>query len=514
MKFTEMKLADYILKGLGQQGIETATEIQELTMPLIKSGADIIGLSQTGSGKTYAFAVPVLERVDTELNAVQFLVVCPTRELAAQVAEDFRKLTSLTSKISVAPIFGGSSMDRQIQTLKRGVKIIIGTPGRLMDHLRRKTLKLDSLKMVILDEADEMLNMGFKEDIETILKTTPAARQTVMFSATMPPEIQRITKQYMREPVLIKSKNQDSAPKLIKQYFVNCNKTEKTEVLEKIYEKFNPWISIVFCNTIKMTETLTMGLKQKGLPAVCLHGDMRQNERRRTMENFKKENGGGILVATDVAARGIDIKNVDIVVNYDFPNNEDYYVHRIGRTGRAGKDGVAFTIINTKDQAKDLANLIARTGGKAEEYAELSTTQWSGRESGRSEQRKEFRKRPGSGKPQQNRGFDRTKSKQENKRFDNRKTNDTNSKDNFKRVIGKPNGKDVEVFEIGSDAPRFCKPNYNRNTGNRFANNRTNQKNRNSTAAQKEGRNFRSESRASRPGGRQSNRMQAKRNPR
>ena len=481
MNFTEMKLADYIVQGLASQGIENATEIQELTLPLIKSGVDVIGLSQTGSGKTYAFGIPVLERMDKECNDVQFLIVCPTRELAAQVAEDLRKLTNLTSRISIAPIFGGSNMDRQITTLKRGAKIVIGTPGRLMDHLRRKTLKLDNLKMVILDEADEMLNMGFKEDIETILKTTPNTRQTVMFSATMPPEIIRITKQYMKEPVLIKSKNQNSAPVLIKQCYVNCNKTEKTDILMRIYEKLNPWISIVFCNTKRMTEELSLILKKKGLPVVCLHGDMRQNERKRTMEKFKKEAGGGILVATDVAARGIDVKNVDIVINYDFPNNEDYYVHRIGRTGRAGKEGLALTIINTKNQSKNLQTLTNKIGAKLEEYEDFSTTQFLlTRESSRNESR---RRTDNQKAQRQNRVFNNERPN----RTDNKRRNDFSSnRNNFKRsVITKLNNnnpKDIEVFEIGGSAPHFGKTNsknkrFSGSFQKRFEGNQSNKRN-------------------------------------
>lgn len=388
MKFTDLNLSDFIVKGLSSQGFDTATEIQTLAIPLIRGGSDIIGLSQTGSGKTYAYGIPALENINKEYNSVQFLVVCPTRELAAQISDDLRKLTGFNEKIKIAPIFGGSNMDRQIQALRKNAKVVVGTPGRLMDHLRRKTLKLENLKVLVLDEADEMLNMGFKEDIETILKTTPVTRQTVMFSATMPPEIQKLTKQYMKEPVMVKSKNHDSQHAMIKQYYINCDKAQKTSVLEKIYEKVNPWISIVFCNTKRMTEELADSLKKNGLPAVCLHGDMRQSERKRVMENFKKDGAGGILVATDVAARGIDIKNVDIVVNYDFPNNEDYFIHRVGRTGRAGKEGIAFTIINSKNQAKDLHNLIIKTGGKIEEYKSLSTTQWSTKESNQGESKR------------------------------------------------------------------------------------------------------------------------------
>ena len=384
MKFTEMNLSDYIVKGLSAQGIENATEIQELTIPSIRSGSDIIGLSETGSGKTYAYGIPALERIDTEAAEVQLLVICPTRELAAQIADDLRKLTGFTSDIGILPILGGSNMERQIRSLKRGVNIVIGTPGRLMDHLRRKTLKLDSLRTVVLDEADEMLDMGFKLDIETILKSTPDTRQTVMFSATMPPEIIKLTKLFMRDPVMIKSKNHDGKHDLIKQFYVKCNKPEKTEILGKIYKELNPEISIVFCNTKRMTEELSRALEENGFPAVCLHGDMRQNERKRVMSNFKKSGGNGILVATDVAARGIDIKNVDIVINYDFPNNEDYYVHRIGRTGRAGKDGIAFTLLTTKQEAKDFHNLTGKDGDGAEEYASLSSTQWGSKTAGRS----------------------------------------------------------------------------------------------------------------------------------
>lgn len=410
-----MGLSDYIVEGLGLQGIDEATDIQAETIPLVKSGVDIIGLSQTGSGKTYAFGIPALELANRGFNAVQVLVVCPTRELAIQVTDDIRKLSKLTDKIQVAPIVGGANMDRQVQALKRFPKIVVGTPGRLMDHLRRRTLKLDYLKMVVLDEADEMLNMGFKEDIETILKSTPDARQTVMFSATMPPAIQKLTTEFMKDPTTIKSANYECQHALIKQYFVTCEKTQKTAVLEKIIEKMNPWISIVFCNTRKMTEELSQILARRDLPATCLHGDMRQRERSRVMENFKKNGNGGILVATDVAARGIDIKNVDVVVNYDFPNNEDYYVHRIGRTGRAGKPGVSFTIINTRQQLKDLHMLTSKLGNKIEEYQGLGTQL--------SEKAPKTRNQ-GSSKPRQG------NQKSGQRSFGQQKSNNTQRKDN------------------------------------------------------------------------------------
>jgi len=371
MKFTEMNLPEFIVQGLSNQKITEATEIQANTLPLIQSGVDVIGLSQTGSGKTYAYGIPAIIGVDQNIPATQVLIICPTRELVAQVVDDLKKLLADDTRIRIAPIFGGANMDRQIQVLKRGARIVVGTPGRLMDHLRRKTLRLDYLKTVVLDEADEMLQMGFKQDIETILQSTKSERQTIMFSATMPPEIKKLTSAFMRDPVTIKSQNHECQNKLIKQVYINCKRTEKVEMLEKIYEETHPFISIIFCNTKKMTEDLAHSLKKKGLPAVCLHGDMRQRERTRTMEGFKKD--GGMLIATDVCARGIDVKNVDIVVNFDFPNNDEYYTHRIGRTGRAGQPGVAFTLINTIQQAKMLQDIANKMGGKIKEHPTLST---------------------------------------------------------------------------------------------------------------------------------------------
>ena len=391
MKFNEMNLPEFVVRGLEGQKIFDATEIQELTMPLIESGVDVVGLSQTGSGKTYAYGIPSIQLINRGLPATQVLIICPTRELVTQAVDDLKKILNPEIKIRVAPIYGGANIDRQIQALKRGAHIVVGTPGRLMDHQRRKTLRLDYLRMVVLDEADEMLQMGFKQDIETILKATKPERQTIMFSATMPPEIQKITSLYMREPVIVRSKDQECSNALIKQYFTNCKRTEKVELLERIYKKLNPFISIVFCNTKKMTEDLSVALRKRNLPAVCLHGDMRQRDRTRTMEGFKKN--GGILVATDVAARGIDVKNVDIVVNYDFPNNEEYYTHRIGRTGRAGNKGVALTLINTLQQAKAFHDFARKLGGQVEEYQGLGGTQFLADEPAKKKAPRPFTKR-------------------------------------------------------------------------------------------------------------------------
>jgi len=406
MKFAEMNLPDFIKRALGEQGFVDATEIQERTMPLIESGIDVIGLSQTGSGKTYAYGIPAINCVDVNLSTTQVLVICPTRELVTQVVDHLNKLLTQETHIRVTPIYGGANIDRQTQSLKRGAKIVVGTPGRLMDHLRRKTLRLDYLKMLVLDEADEMLQMGFKQDIETILKSTKPEHQTIMFSATMPPEIKKLTSAFMRDPVTIKSKNHECSHALIKQYFVNCKKTEKIDMLARIHKIMYPFISIVFCNTKRMTEDLVDALKKEDLPAVYLHGDMRQRERSRTMDNFKKH--GGILIATDVAARGIDVKNIDIVVNFDFPNNEEYYTHRIGRTGRAGKTGTAFTIINTIQQAKALQDLTRKLGGTAEEYATLSTTQFLANEPNKPKQRRNSSRKP-QGNSQQRYGQQRNR---------------------------------------------------------------------------------------------------------
>ncbi len=360
MQFNQIQLERFISDAIEKLGFSDMTEIQERTIPIIKEGKDVVGLSQTGSGKTFAFGIPSLELVDPNLSAVQVLVVCPTRELAVQVAEELRKLTVFKESMKVVPIFGGSSIERQIQAIRKNAKIVVGTPGRIMDHIRRKTLRLQNLKIAILDEADEMLNMGFRDDIENILQNTNPHRQTVMFSATMPKPILNISREYMKDPIVIKSEAQDKAQSFIKQYYTYCGRDNKMETLCEAIREFKPKTSIVFCNTKRMVEKLNTYLVANGLSSVCLHGDKRQNERRRIMESFKSE-GGGILVATDVAARGIDVKNVDIVFNFDFPSNNEQYVHRIGRTARAGKEGMAFTIINTKNQLQEVEYLMKDT---------------------------------------------------------------------------------------------------------------------------------------------------------
>ena len=360
MKFKELNLQSKTLEALDAIGYVDATEIQEKSIPVILTGSDIVARSQTGSGKTLAFGLPIIERLDSETEYTQSLIVCPTRELAMQVCDEIKKITERVENISVLPIYGGANIERQIRALKRRPEIVVGTPGRIIDHLNRHTLKLHEVKTVVLDEADEMLNMGFKEDIEKILKTVPSQRQTLMFSATFPASIMAITKNYQKEPTFIEIGEQNKSLKNITQKFVFTEKTGKQEALVNLIKEYKPTLSIVFCNTKRMTEVIKNLLTKNEFNAMCLHGDMRQNERTRVMREIKSSTNA-ILVATDVAARGIDINNVDIVFNFDLPTNVEYFLHRIGRTARAGKSGQAITVTNTKDQVKLLMDFEKET---------------------------------------------------------------------------------------------------------------------------------------------------------
>ncbi|MBO5925894.1 MAG: DEAD/DEAH box helicase [Clostridia bacterium] len=366
MRFADFNLPSYIMLGLEKQGIYEPTEIQELTIPLIREGRDVIGKSQTGSGKTYAFAIPLIENIDVDDRSTQVLIVCPTRELAGQVTDEIRKLTSMRESCKVVPIFGGSDMERQIKALKSGARIVVGTPGRIIDHLNRRTLKLKNVRTVVLDEADEMLNMGFKEDVENILKASNPYRQTVMFSATMPRAILEITSLYMTDSVLVETAETDKNAS-IDQYYLNVGLRDKTPALIDLIKDNNTSIAIVFCNTRKMVESLTTQLVEAGIDARGLHGEMRQSERRKVMASIKSGDTR-VLVATDVAARGIDIHGVDVVYNYDIPQKTEYYTHRIGRTARAGRTGVAYTLINTKYQLDQLQAIHRDTDNVIGEY--------------------------------------------------------------------------------------------------------------------------------------------------
>lgn len=351
IQFDEFGLTPPVARAIKEMGFEESTPIQTKAIPAIRTGQDVIGQAQTGTGKTCAFAIPAIEMMNTQDEAVQVLVLCPTRELAIQTAEEFESVSKFTERVRILPVFGGQSIERQIQALKKRPQIIIGTPGRVMDHMRRRTLKLGGLKMMILDEADEMLSMGFQEDIDTILKETPEDKQTILFSATMPKSILTITKKYQDNPVHIKIEHQQLTVPNIEQYSIEVRESSKIDILSRVIDGHNINLALVFCNTKRKVDELTMRLKTWGYSAAALHGDIRQNERINVLNKFK--NGEtSVLVATDVAARGIDVDNIEAVFNYDLPNDEEYYVHRIGRTGRAGKTGKAYTFISGREWKK------------------------------------------------------------------------------------------------------------------------------------------------------------------
>jgi len=363
LKFEEMSLSNSTLRAIKDLGYKEATPIQSQSIELIMSGRDVLGQSQTGTGKTAAFGIPCIELLDGADRRVQSLVLCPTRELAIQVCEELRKLLKYRDDIKVLPIYGGQPIERQILALKRGVQIIVGTPGRVMDHMRRRTIKFDSLKMVILDEADEMLDMGFREDIETILQTTPEERQTIMFSATMPKAILELTKMYQKdaEEVRVTPKDLVTVPNIYQAYF-EVRERDKLEALCRILDVSSSQLSLVFCNTKRRVDEVVEALQERGYFAESLHGDLKQAQRDMVMKKFRNRTLE-ILVATDVAARGIDVNNIDVVFNFDLPQDDEYYVHRIGRTGRAGKTGKAYTFIAGREIYK-LRDIMRNTGAK------------------------------------------------------------------------------------------------------------------------------------------------------
>jgi ATP-dependent RNA helicase DeaD len=344
--FSALPISPEVRRAIDEMGYREATVIQSRSIPVIMAGKDVIGHSQTGTGKTAAFGIPAIEKIDpAKKGLTQVLILCPTRELAMQSSAELHKFSKYKSGIRIVPIYGGQPIERQIQLLKRGVEIIIGTPGRVMDHMRRKTIKLDSISMIILDEADEMLNMGFREDIEIILSDVPQNRQTLLFSATMSEDIMRITTEYQTHPVLVKVITNELTVPAIQQYFYDVPKGRKMDVLIRLFDLCDPKRSMVFCNTKKMVDELVSDLRDRGQMVEGLHGDMKQVSRTIVMEAFKAGKVR-VLIATDVAARGLDVDDVDIVFNYDLPNDMEYYVHRIGRTGRAGKAGMSYTLIS------------------------------------------------------------------------------------------------------------------------------------------------------------------------
>lgn len=344
MRFEDADIDSGILKAVKEMGFETMSPIQEKAIPFLLEGRDIIGQAQTGTGKTAAFGIPMIQNTDPYLKKLQGIVLCPTRELAVQAAEEIRRLAKYTHGIKVLPVYGGQEISRQIRALSQGVQIVVGTPGRVMDHMRRHTIKTEDIRMIVLDEADEMLNMGFREDIETILADMPQEHQMALFSATMPKPILDITHEYQKDAEYIRVTPEEITVTSIKQAYYRIARKDKMEALCRLLDYYQPSRSLIFCNTKKMVDEMAEILKDRDYQAEGLHGDLSQHQRDMVMNAFR--NGRcAILIATDVAARGIDVSGVDAVFNYDVPEDIEYYVHRIGRTGRAGKKGRSFTLV-------------------------------------------------------------------------------------------------------------------------------------------------------------------------
>ncbi|HJE40622.1 MAG TPA: DEAD/DEAH box helicase [Limosilactobacillus reuteri] len=347
MKFSELGLSDSLLKAIKRSGYEEATPIQEQTIPMVLEGKDVIGQAQTGTGKTAAFGLPIIENVDTENLNIQAIIISPTRELAIQTQEELYRLGK-DKHVRVQVVYGGADIRRQIKSLKQHPQILVGTPGRLRDHINRHTVKLDHIKTLVLDEADEMLNMGFLEDIESIIKETPDDRQTLLFSATMPPEIKRIGVQFMSDPETVRIKAKELTTDLVDQYYIRARDYEKFDIMTRLIDVQDPDLTIVFGRTKRRVDELSKGLIARGYNAAGIHGDLTQDKRSKIMWKFKN-NELDILVATDVAARGLDISGVTHVYNYNIPSDPDSYVHRIGRTGRAGHHGVSLTFVTPNE---------------------------------------------------------------------------------------------------------------------------------------------------------------------
>ena len=347
MKFNELNLSAELLAEVDKPGFVEASPIQEQTIPLALEGKDVIGQAQTGTGKTAAFGLPTLEKIHTEDQTIQALVIAPTRELAVQSQEELFRF-GRSKGVKVRSVYGGSSIEKQIKALKSGAHIVVGTPGRLLDLIKRKALKLQDIETLILDEADEMLNMGFLEDIEAIISRVPENRQTLLFSATMPDAIKRIGVQFMKDPEHVKIAAKELTTELVDQYYIRVKEQEKFDTMTRLMDVEQPELAIVFGRTKRRVDELTRGLKIRGFRAEGIHGDLDQNKRLRVLRDFKNGNLD-VLVATDVAARGLDISGVTHVYNYDIPQDPESYVHRIGRTGRAGKSGQSITFVSPNE---------------------------------------------------------------------------------------------------------------------------------------------------------------------
>jgi ATP-dependent RNA helicase DeaD len=358
--FKDLGISEQLRKSINEMGFEEATPIQSQTIPLALQGEDVIGQAQTGTGKTAAFGIPLTEKIDTTQDRIQGIVIAPTRELAIQVSEELYKI-GRTKRTRVLAIYGGQDIGRQIRSLKKQPHIIVGTPGRLLDHINRKTMRLNDVNTVVLDEADEMLNMGFIEDIEKILENVPEDHQTLLFSATMPGPIQRIAERFMSEPKVVKVKAKEVTVPNIQQYYLETQEKKKFDVLTRLLDIQSPELAIVFGRTKRRVDELSEALTVRGYAAQGIHGDLTQAKRMSVLRQFK-EGSIDVLVATDVAARGLDISGVTHVYNFDVPQDPESYVHRIGRTGRAGKTGVAMTFVTPREmgQLKNIENTTKR----------------------------------------------------------------------------------------------------------------------------------------------------------
>lgn len=351
MKIENVILNENIQRALEEMGFEESTQIQQEAIPVILEGKDIVGQSNTGTGKTAAFTIPILEKIDRDIRMPQAIVILPTRELAVQVANETRKIGKYMDGIKTVSVYGGADIRDQISKLKGGAQIIVGTPGRIIDLIDRRVIKLSELKIAVLDEADEMLKMGFREDIELILSNIDHPVQTLLFSATIPGDMKKIIKTFLNDPISIKTLREGITAKEVKQSYFLVKHSDKVDALARLVDTYTPKLTLVFCNTKRAVDELYDQLIEKGYNCDKIHGDIKQSQRLDTLNRF---NNGliEILIATDVAARGLDVKNVELVINYEVPSKADYYVHRIGRTGRAGKEGASFTLASSKEIRK------------------------------------------------------------------------------------------------------------------------------------------------------------------
>lgn len=364
-KFSELNINPSILEGIEKMDYQEMTEVQEKVIPVALDDKDVIAQAPTGTGKTIAFAIPILEKIDASLDKVQALVISPTRELAVQIAKEINTVSKCLDDVNALAVYGGEIIDKQIYNLKKRPKIIVATPGRLMDHLERRTIRLNDVKMVVLDEADEMLNMGFIEDITSILERIPCEHQTMLFSATISKDIEKIANQFLINPTSIKISKNRLTVDLIEQRYIDVKEKDKIEVISRILDINDYKLVMIFCNTKKSVDDVTSALLMRGTLVEALHGDMKQMQRDRVMSRFR--NGQiNVLVASDVAARGLDIDDVDVVFNYDVPTDEEYYVHRIGRTGRAKKTGLSITLVTRQEKSK-LRSIMSYTKSSIEQ---------------------------------------------------------------------------------------------------------------------------------------------------